>query len=232
MPQMLKGAVALVVTIALAACGGASAPASQGSASPAPASGTAATKPSGPSFLDALGSAKAASYKITYTITGTGSGQAMTGEQTWYVKPPKMRYDFALGAAGGGTTSLFIVESGTFLCTAVGAQKQCFTSGGPGAGAQANPGQQFDAQLRTRPDQFDSTYEGTKKIAGQDAQCWALKGKAAELAGAEYRTCYTAQGMLVLMQSTSAGLGFTMEAKSIGSVSDADFELPAKPTTY
>lgn len=225
------GLAVLVVT----SCGGGGAPAQQapagGGATAPAAAATAAPSPAkvaGPSFLDVVGSAKSASYKITYKFTTTAGGQSQSGEQTWYVKPPKMRYDFSTGA---DTTSVFALESGTFVCTAAGGQKQCFGTA-QGQGLQQNQGAQVETQVREKPDQFDPTYEGTRSIAGQTAQCYALKGTSAALAGGEFRMCYTAQGILLLMQSTAQSSAFTMEATSVGPVSDADFQLPAQPVTY
>lgn len=94
---------------------------------------------------------------------------------------------------------------------------------------QQNQAAAFDLQIKERPDQFDPTFEGARQIAGQTAQCFAVK---ALLVGfAEGRICYSASGIPLLIASKGPGFETSKEATSFGTtVPDADFKLPVTPT--
>src|SRR3990170_350022 len=95
-------ALAYVALIATVACSQAS-PKPAETSKPneaAPKEQSAPTsKPAEPSFMDIMNLGKQAAYKVTYQISGTANGQKMSGEQTWYAKPPKTRMDFSAGGA-------------------------------------------------------------------------------------------------------------------------------------
>src|SRR5688500_6472075 len=108
--------LALAFVIA-ASCGGAAtptgtvetttkAPAGSGvTATGAPSSGAA-------SFGQILGSSKVSEYKVTYR-----SAMAGGGEQSWYSKPPKTRFDFSTTASGQtSVVSIYSLPDGTFMC--------------------------------------------------------------------------------------------------------------------
>lgn len=189
------------------------------------------SKPAEPSFLDLAKTAKAASYKVTYRMSGTSGGETMSGDQTWYIKPPKSRFDFSLADGGQtGTASMYILEDGLYLCSSQDGSMTCLKMPKEQA-AQQNQGSQVQGDVQGNPDQFDTTYQGTRQIAGQQAQCFALKPKGAAQAGFTQGTfCYETQGIPLLMQSKGQGLDMSMEATSFSaSVTDADFKLPAQP---
>lgn len=194
-------------------------------ATPAP---TAAPTPAAPAFLDVLKTAKLATYRVTYKWSGTAGGTAISGEQSWYVKPPKSRFDFS-ATIGGATTrvSAFVLESATYVCLAGGGQNFCLQQ--PQAQAlQQNPGALAQGSIGDRPDQFDPNYEGSRTIAGQTAQCYAVKPKTATEAFVEARFCYSAQGVPLLIQSKAQGYDSLLEATAFSTnVSDSDFTLPA-----
>src|SRR6266545_4019691 len=117
-----RAALALLVSLVVA-CGGAApattggATASSGGASTAPtaaaatsARASAAVTPAAnqPNFADVLAAAKLSQYKITYKITASGGGaESLSGDQTWYFKPPRSRFDFTTSAGGQKTTMSF-----------------------------------------------------------------------------------------------------------------------------
>ena len=221
------------IAVVLGACGGAAAPSGQAPASsPAAAVTAAGTKAaatsaataSGPNIADVLKAGKLTTYKVTYKWTITAGGQTQTSEQTWYYKAPKARFDFSAGP--GSTFSVFTLEDGTYVCTTAGGQSFCQKSPA-GGGLDANPAASFGLQLQEHPEQFNSSYQGTKSIAGQSAQCYGVKSVSAGAFG-DVTSCYSASGVPLLTQIKSQGQEFTMEASSFStSVSDADFKLPA-----
>lgn len=245
----MRGLILISIVVLATACGGggastsgaatATAAATAGGgtiATPAPASAAPATaaptaKPL--SFLDLVGAAKTASYKVTYKWTGTGQGQSIAAEQTWYVMGANSRFDFS---GPEGSISMFDLKDGAYMC--VSAPGQAVTCLGPtpkDVALQGNQGAAFSLQIEDKPDQFDPTFEGVRTIAGQSAQCFGVKEK--PVAGAlgldTGRICYASNGVPLLMESKGAGFDMTFEATAFStSVTDADFRLPATPVKF
>ncbi len=220
-----------------AACGGGggqptgagqpSAPATLVASAPPAASAAASPAAAGPNLLDLLKSGKQANYKVSYRWSIVSGGQTITSQQTWYYKPPKARFDYAIAQAGTAF-SVFVLENGTFVCTSAGGTSFCQKSS-PQTALQQNQAADFDLQLRDHPDQFNSAYQGTRAIAGQQAQCYGLKSLAGSALG-EVTSCYSSSGVPLFQQTKVQGSEVTMEATSFStSVSDADFQLPATP---
>lgn len=189
------------------------------------------SKPAEPSFLDIMNSGKQAAYKVTYRISGTSSAEKMSGEQTWYIKPPKSRMDFSLSETGAaGNASLYLLGDGVVMCSKAGGATTCLKMPKTQA-MQQNQGATAQEQVQEKPGDFDVKYQGTRDIAGQQSQCFALKPKGSAQAGfTEGTFCYSKQGAPLLMESKGAGFDMKMEATSFNtSVSDADFQLPSAP---
>jgi hypothetical protein len=232
---MMRLLIALTVALALAACGGA-APVAQApvattaaattvarstqSASTAAPAGTSST---GPNIGDLVKAGKQTNYKVTYQWTIGSGAQAVTSEQTWFSKGTNTRFDFGLGA-GLGSISVYSIADGTFLCTAVGGVATCQKTSAEAA-LQSNPAAEFGLQLATNPGQFNSSYQGTRSIAGQQAQCYAVTGTGGF---SDVTSCYSSTGVPLLTQMSAQGAAFAMEATNFSTtVSDADFVLPA-----
>ena len=222
-----------VIAIVLGACGGAAAPSAQAPATTPAAAVTAAqaaatsapaATPSGPNVADLLKAGKLSTYKVTYKWTIVAGGQTQTSEQTWYYKAPKARFDFSAGP--GSLFSVFTLEDGTYVCTTAGGQSFCQKSPG-GSGLDANPAASFGLQFQDHPEQFNASFQGTRSIAGQTAQCYGVKSIAAGAFG-DVTSCYSSNGVPLLTKMTSQGQEFTMEASDFSTtVTDADFKLPA-----
>ena len=238
-------AAALVFAFVIgAACGGGATPtgtapsgatatnaavASGGAASGAPTSGS-------PSFGQILGSAKASEYKVTYSLTATGAGAAFSGEQSWFFKPPRARFDFSSSAGGqNATVSLFALPDGTFMCFGGGGQAaQCIGMSGLETALQQNPAALFQESMIQHPEQFSGVLVETRQIAGQQAHCYDVKAVApAQGAGlTDGRYCYSTQGIPLLQRFGMQGGTWSMEATKLSTtVPDSDFTLPAKATT-
>ena len=221
------------LTVLLAACGGSAGPAAQAptvttaaaaSTGATATSAAAATTPSGPNVADLLKAGKLSTYKVTYKWTIVAGGQTQTSEQTWYYKAPKARFDFSAGP--GSLFSVFTLEDGTYICTTAGGQSFCQKSPG-GTGLDANPAASFGLQFQDHPEQFNASFQGTRSIAGQSAQCYGVKSIAAGAFG-DVTSCYSSNGVPLLTKMTSQGQEFTMEASNFSTtVTDADFKLPA-----
>jgi outer membrane lipoprotein-sorting protein len=230
---MMRQLSICVIAIVLGACGGAAAPSAQAPATAPAAAVTAAqaaatsapaATPSGPNVADLLKAGKLSTYKVTYKWTIVAGGQTQTSEQTWYYKAPKARFDFSAGP--GSLFSVFTLEDGTYVCTTAGGQSFCQKSPG-GSGLDANPAASFGLQFQDHPEQFNASFQGTRSIAGQTAQCYGVKSIAAGAFG-DVTSCYSSNGVPLLTKMTSQGQEFTMEASNFSTtVTDADFKLPA-----
>jgi len=225
-------AAALAVTVvAVLACAPAAAPAPPAAppAAPQPAPALPPPPPApaqAPSFLDVIGAGRQASYKVVYKITGTSGGQAMTGDQTVYAKPPKMRVDMNFAGGGG---SMYNLEDGSYMCTTMGGANTCIKMPKEQA-MQQSQGAQSMERVQSNPNQYETTSQGPRQIAGQQAQCYGLKPRPGGPADfTEGTFCYASQGVPLFTQVKGQGTDMTMEATSFSaSVADADFQLPAQ----
>ncbi len=236
-----KRAFAALALSLIVACGGATpttgatATASAGSATSSPAAtSTAATATgsptaTGPRLSDLLSAGRASQYKITYKYTLTGAG-GMTGEQTWYFKPPKSRYDFTSNVGGQTTVvSFFNITDGSFFCMSLGTAQTCFRAGaGMPNPIDSNPAATFAQGMATNPGAYGGVFVENKTFAGQSGSCYDVTAQGTVGTG---RFCYSQSGLLLYQNFTASGSGITLEATNVSTtVPDADFELPARPS--
>jgi hypothetical protein len=237
-----SSAVLALAFVIVTSCGGAATPtgttatgatatnaavATGGAASGAPTSG-------GPSFGQILGSAKATEYKVTYSLNATGGG-AFSGEQSWFFKPPKARFDFSTSVGGQtAVVSLYALPDGTYMCFGGSGQgATCIGMSGLDTALQQNPAALFQESMIQHPENFNGVLVETRQIAGQQAHCYDVKPVNTVTTGlTDGRYCYSAQGIPLLQRFGVQGGTWSMEATKLSStVPDSDFTLPAKPTT-
>jgi hypothetical protein len=231
------GVLVLAFVIA-ASCGGSnpSTTSTTGAAATTAATtgGAATGSPSagGPSFGQILTSAKGSEYKVTYKLTATGGAESFSGEQSWYFKPPKARFDFKSSVGGqDATVSLFALPDGTFMCFGTGPAAQCIGMSGLDTALQQNPAAMYQESFIQHPDQFSGVLVETRQIAGQQAHCYDVKSSAASVGLTDGRFCYSTTGIPLLQRFSAQGGTWSMEATNLStSVPDADFALPAKAT--
>ena len=236
-------AVLVFAFVGAASCGGGTNPTGTttggaNATSAATTSGGAATgAPSAgsPSFGQILGSAKASEYKVTYSLTATGGAAGFTGEQSWYSKPPKSRFDFSSSASGQtATVSLFALPDGVFMCFGGSGQgAQCIGMSGVDTALQQNPAALFQESMTKNPGQWNGVLVETRQIAGTQAHCYDVKpvNPTTAVGMTDGRYCYSAQGIPLLQRFAVQGGTWSMEATKLATtVPDSDFELPSKPT--
>ena len=240
------GGKRLLLAVALAlivACGGTT-PSTSGSATPGGAtatagatsgsgSGSATPAASGPRLSDALTAGKNAQYKITYKYTISGGAGGLSGEQTWYSKPPKSRMDFSTNVGGQTTVvSYFTLADGSYYCMALGSTKTCFKLGaGIPSPIDSNPAAVFQQSMIANPGSFPGVFVENKTFAGQSGACYDVTGSAAVGGATSGRFCYSSSGLLLFQNFTAAGASVGLEATNVSTtVPDSDFELPAKPS--
>jgi hypothetical protein len=204
-----------------------------GAGTPATAAPATAAGASQPKLTELLAAAKLTQYKITYKITASGAGaEAFSGEQSWFFKPPRSRFDFASNVGGQKTTiSFFSLPEGSFYCFAAGGSTQCLAIAGVGSPLDQNIAASMQQSLIDHPDQYGGTFSSTKTIAGQQGLCYDVKAVAAATTGLSSGTfCYSKEGIALLSQFSASGSSWSMEATSVSTtVPDSDFTLPAKP---
>ena len=237
-----RGAAILVFAFVVAAsCGGSVTPSGTTAGSNATnavtTSGGTATgvlSAGSPSFGQIISSAKASEYKVTYKLTATGGAEGFSGEQSWFFKPPKARFDFSSSLSGQtATVSLYSLPDGTFMCFGgTGQAAQCIGMSGLDTALQQNPAALYQESFIEHPDQFNGVLVETRQIAGQQAHCYDVKATTAATAGlTDGRFCYSAQGIPLLQRFAVQGGTWSMEATNLATtVPDTDFTLPAKAT--
>jgi hypothetical protein len=240
-----RAVLALLLTFVVA-CGGASPASSNGAGASAgagngtagatgggsPATAQPGTNSSQPKLLELLSAAKLTSYKVTYKLTATGAGSSFGGEQSWYFKPPKARFDFGMDVGGQKTTiSFFSLPEGSYYCFGSGGTSQCLSIKGVGSPLDQNLAASFQQSLVNNPDQYGGTYTGTKTIAGQQGLCYDVKAVATVATGLSAGSfCYSKEGIALLQQFSASGSSWSMEATNVSTtVPDSDFTLPSKP---
>ena len=230
-----SSAVLVFAFVIAASCGG-STPTSTGTtgatatnavvATGTTASGAPST--AGASFGQILGSARTSEYKVTYKLSAAGAG-----EQSWYFKPPKARYDFSTTAGGqSSVVSIYALPDGTYMCFGgTGVAAQCIGMSGLDTALQQNPAALFQQSMFQHPEQFNAVLVETRQIAGQQAQCFDVKSTVVVATLGDGRFCYSPQGIMLLQRFGAAGATLDMEATSFSTtVPESDFTLPAKAT--
>src|SRR5258705_893176 len=141
----------------------------------APATGAPTTAAGGnqPKLADLVAASKVSQYKIAYKITASGAGaDAFSGEQSWYFKPPRARFDFGSSIGGQTTTiSFFSLPEGSFYCFAGGGSAQCLAIAGAGSPLDQNLPVSVQQSLVNHPDQYGGRISQSKNIPRQDAPC-------------------------------------------------------------
>ena len=232
--------LALAFVIA-ASCGGttttsgttASGAAATNTAAGSGAAATGAVSSGSPSFGQILTSAKVSEYKVTYKLTATGGAEGFSGEQSWYFKPPRARFDFSSSVSGQmATVSLYALPDGTYMCFGgTGQAAQCIGMSGLDTALQQNPAALYQESFVAHPDQFSGVLVETRQIAGQQAHCYDVKATAAAAGLTDGRFCYSAQGIPLLQRFSAQGGTWSLEATNLSTtVPDSDFTLPAKAT--
>src|SRR5882762_8348746 len=233
-----SSAVLAIAFVIAASCGGATntSTTTGASATNAVASSTTATAvpaAGGPSFGQILTSAKASEYKVTYKLTTTVGADTISGEQSWFFKPPRARFDFSSTAGGQSSSlSLYALPDGTYMCFGgAGQTASCIGMTGLDTALQQNPAALYQEALLQHPDQYSGVLVETRQIAGQQASCYDVKSTAASAGLTDGRFCYSSQGIPLLQRFAVQGATWSMEATNLSStVPDSDFTLPSKPT--
>jgi hypothetical protein len=246
-----KRALFALILVLVVSCGGAT-PSSSGGASAGTSAatntgaatgaatagaGAAATGNAGaaaqPKLTEILSAAKLTQYKITYKLTATGAGaEAFSGDQTWYFKPPRSRFDFTSDFGGEKTTmSVFSLPDGSYMCFAMGGQTQCLSTPATGSPLDQNQAAMTQRSLIDHPDQYGAVFKESRTIAGQPALCYDVNAVASAATGFKGTFCYSKDGLALLSQFSVQGSTWSMEATNVSTtVPDSDFTLPAKPT--
>ena len=232
-----SSAVLAIAFVIAASCGGATntSTTTGAAATNAAASSTAATAvpaAGGPSFGQILTSAKASEYKVTYKLTTTVGADTINGEQSWFFKPPRARFDFSSTVSGQSSSlSLYALPDGTYMCFGAGQASTCIGMTGLDTALQQNPAALYQESFLQHPDQFSGVLVETRQIAGQQAHCYDVKATAAAAGLTDGRFCYSSLGIPLLQRFAVQGATWSMEATNLSStVPDSDFTLPSKPT--
>lgn len=201
---------------------------------PAAAASRSIITASGPTFREVLLLSKAVEYAVVYEVTERYGRDTFSGEQSWFVKPPRARFDFSSDVGGQSTkVSLFALVEGTFLCDADVAQARCFSMSGRSTALQQNTAASVQESLVQQPERFDGVLTEMPQIAGEQAYCYDVRARTPQASGlTNGRFCYSALGVPLLSRFKTQGSEVLLEATRVSTtVTDSDFALPAEPTT-
>lgn len=231
--------MALLLTLVVS-CGGAAPTSNTGAGASAAATSAAAQAGAATAAVTATASAQSLSallaagkvkeYKISYKIAATGGGaEALSGDQTWYFKPPRSRFDFSTNMGGQSTTmSIFTLPEGSFMCFAAAGQSQCLSTPATGSPLDQNQAILTQRAMVDNPGQYGATFTGAKTIAGQQGQCYDVAATAGAFSKGTF--CYTKEGIQLSSSFAVQGSTWSMEATNLSTtVPDSDFTLPSKP---
>lgn len=183
------------------------------------------------SFLGALGAKSTLQWKVSYDVTSTAPGQGgvpqtSTFQMTQFSAPPtKLRMDSAMGAVESRT---YFVDNVYSSCTKSGADWTCYQlQTQPDADSSAK----FEDDVKSKPEDYTITADGTMQIAGVTATCYKIY----DLQNFETRYCFSAERVPLYVKTagTANGVSTSTEMKATSystSVSDSDFVLPAAAT--
>lgn len=220
-------AAALVVLVG--ACGSSSSKAKSGSnggsnstaGSTSPGGGSSG---GGNSLSDLAAKGKTANIKITYKVTGEGDNSSFTLIQRGNDSVEKF-----------GNSALYNVAGKTTTCSGTGSDITCTSIGS--LGGAANPlGAMFTAYTGLLTNSAYRSYLGNanvsdQTIAGRSAKCVSVSGGIAASVGVTGTVCVDSQtGVLLKAAGSAAGHSGSLEATSVGSPSDSDFQLPKGAT--
>jgi hypothetical protein len=179
-----------------------------------------------------LSASKAIEYEVTYKLTATGQGQSFSGQQSWYSKQGKSRFDLRSTVAGQTSSmSLFALPEGMFMCLGTGELAECTSVADLETAMQQNPAAFYLAALTAHPERFSGVPVGTRHIAEQHTHCYDVRPVADSSGFTEGRFCFTTQGIPLVLKVGAPTGQWAMEATRLSTTApDADFTLPAKPT--
>ncbi|MBU2561754.1 MAG: hypothetical protein KKD17_05645 [Nanoarchaeota archaeon] len=174
-------------------------------------------------FTNLVSMKKGLEFSVTYDYSMSGSGSSDSYTMTQYFAKNKYRMD---SATGGKEGRFYLINGKMTTCTKDGAW-QCMTMP-QGEQQQSDPSQQFSS-LEDDPGKYDTTYKGTRSIAGTTAYCYEVKWAAYGTDGG-IEACYSKEGVPLYMKTENGGVKIEMKAtKYSTSLSASDFEFPAEP---
>ncbi len=223
-------AVAVVGTLALAACGGGKSTSNFSAGKGATTSPGA--KGGGSDFSSLVAKTSAAKYKVTYQ---SGTDTPFTIAQD----PPRFSYI-------SGDSSTYVTADGSAVsCSGTGPTATCTSIPGSGASIRQGLTSSFGAigallvseSGKGIPGLTSVSKTSSQTIAGRDAVCATIDASSLGVLGAAIKGSYTvcvdkATGVMLESRSDDGkGNVSDVKATDFGTPSDADFTPPATPIT-
>ena len=224
-------AAALLFALLAAACGGGGGEGETPQAGETPtADGGEGADGEGLQELQALAgeAAEEVIAKVTYSVVIEADGETTEGEIVSVRRPPDSRFEI-VGQGGGETSRTIIISAGgkSYLCTSAAGEESCLVTEAGEAGAAAFHPLFSIPQELTKAEDVEVVEMSERKIAGVGVTCFTVRGELADLGEGEFETCFSDEGLLLLLRSEGEVASFVFEATSVSTdVTDADFEPP------
>lgn len=179
----------------------------------------------GEKITDYISKKQSLEFTVDYQYTMDGP----SGSDTWDFKQYMARNRYRMDSnAQGQEGRFYFIDNQVTSCNKQGGDWTCMQLPQGDDSSVSDPTEQF-SDIEDDIDVEDTTYKGTRKIAGTTAYCWGINW---DMYGADggMDVCYSKEGVPLYMKSETNGMTVEMEAKSYKtSVSDSDFRFPAEP---
>lgn len=193
------------------------------SAAKAGTTATAASKTAASGFGGLFGQFRTAEFKITYDVTGANvPPSAMTIAQ-W---TDRSRVD--ISSSLGGMSIFELPQNKTYMCMAQMSTCIDTSSGTTMPGLDSNPMVNTLEDYEKNAANYQTTEIEARTIAGVRARCFKYTGPASS-----GTTCISANGQMLLTESTTSAGTFSMTATKVeGKPPASEFELPYPVGTF
>jgi hypothetical protein len=173
----------------------------------------------GTKFVDIIKKKMDLEYTVEYKITSNAPGTESYTMKQYFGGADKFRVDMKMDE---GETRTYLVGDTVYSCNDMQGDWQCLKMSGMERDMDATA--QFKS-VEDNPDAYDINYEGTKKVAGTTALCYAIGVPGT----GEMQYCFSKEGVPLYMLIDAEGSRVEMAATNYKtSVSSSDFEPPAE----
>jgi hypothetical protein len=158
-------------------------------------------------------------------MTVTSAGRTATGTETFISMPPRFRVDASFVSPAAPTVSIVRLADGVFVCAGLPRQTGQCAEFPPDLAAQFDAAYELEDQMLTRPDLFDSTFDGSERVGGRLAHCFSVRPRIV-VSYENAVLCYNDDGVPLRMKLERDGATVTLENTGVGIVQEYDFALP------
>ncbi len=176
-------------------------------------------------FTNLVSKKKSLEFMVEYDYSLDGPSGTDTWTMTQYFGKQRYRMDTEVNGQEG---RFYMIDNQITSCHEQNGDWMCMQLPQGEEDEMNDPTETF-TEIEENPGDVDTTYKGTRRIAGTTAHCYGVDWSAYGTDGG-MEVCYSKEGVPLYMKSESAGTTVELEAKRYKTgVSNSDFEFPAEP---